>query len=215
MIQTFTPNHYAIRHGAAQDYAAFFAEEIRYRRLLQYPPFTHLAVLVVARPSEAAAQCHAEALAGDLANAGGGSCASSLRRRRRSPADAGNIASRSLSRRGPAVGCATLFTARWPLSKPAGCPDATSRSMCTPPRCADPQAREIARSATIRRSSPHFAPEFIGRAETHYFMARILTSPPIRSRRSNHEEAARREEADTRSRSHSSTGAGNSGRTIT
>jgi len=72
VIQTFAPDHYAIRHAAAQDYAAFFAEEIRYRRLLQYPPFTYLAALVVARPSEAAAQRHAEALAVEITKAGGG-----------------------------------------------------------------------------------------------------------------------------------------------
>jgi primosomal protein N' (replication factor Y) len=72
VIQTFTPDHYAIRHAAAQDYAAFYAEEIRYRRLLQYPPFTYLAVLIVGRPSEAAAQRHAEALARELMSAGGG-----------------------------------------------------------------------------------------------------------------------------------------------
>jgi primosomal protein N' (replication factor Y) len=72
VIQTFTPDHYAIRHAAAQDYAAFFAEEIRYRRLLQYPPFTYLAVLVVARASEAAARRHAEALAGELTSTGAG-----------------------------------------------------------------------------------------------------------------------------------------------
>ncbi|HEY0099842.1 MAG TPA: primosomal protein N', partial [Pyrinomonadaceae bacterium] len=47
LIQTFHPEHYALRHACAQDYDAFYEEEIRYRRDLSYPPFVSLASLLV------------------------------------------------------------------------------------------------------------------------------------------------------------------------
>ncbi|HEX8136687.1 MAG TPA: primosomal protein N' [Pyrinomonadaceae bacterium] len=47
LVQTFHPNHYALKHACAQDYAGFYAEEIRYRRNLSYPPFVALASLLV------------------------------------------------------------------------------------------------------------------------------------------------------------------------
>jgi primosomal protein N' (replication factor Y) len=47
LIQTFHPNHYALKHACAQDYAGFYAEEIRYRKSMSYPPFVALASLLV------------------------------------------------------------------------------------------------------------------------------------------------------------------------
>ncbi len=47
LIQTYHPQHYALRHACAQDYENFFAEEIRYRKTLSYPPFVALASLLV------------------------------------------------------------------------------------------------------------------------------------------------------------------------
>jgi primosomal protein N' (replication factor Y) len=47
LIQTYHPHHYALRHACAQDYDAFFDEEIDYRRNLSYPPFVALASLLV------------------------------------------------------------------------------------------------------------------------------------------------------------------------
>lgn len=47
LIQTYHPNHYALRHAAAQDYQAFYEEEIRYRKSLSYPPFVSLASMLV------------------------------------------------------------------------------------------------------------------------------------------------------------------------
>jgi primosomal protein N' (replication factor Y) len=47
LIQTYHPNHYALRHACAQDYDGFFEEEINYRRNLSYPPFVALASLLV------------------------------------------------------------------------------------------------------------------------------------------------------------------------
>ena len=42
VIQTYDPSHYAIETAAAQDYRLFYAREMSYRRLMDYPPFTEL-----------------------------------------------------------------------------------------------------------------------------------------------------------------------------
>ena len=42
VIQTFQPNHYAIRAAAAQDYEMFYDAEIHMRRRFANPPFTRL-----------------------------------------------------------------------------------------------------------------------------------------------------------------------------
>jgi primosomal protein N' (replication factor Y) len=47
LIQTYHPNHYALKHAAAQDYHGFYEEEIRYRKSLSYPPFVSLASILV------------------------------------------------------------------------------------------------------------------------------------------------------------------------
>jgi primosomal protein N' (replication factor Y) len=53
LIQTYHPDHYALRHATAQDYRGFYDEEIRHRRNHGYPPFVALALLLV-RHKEAA-----------------------------------------------------------------------------------------------------------------------------------------------------------------
>lgn len=53
VIQTYQPEHYSIMHASKQDYEAFYAEEIVYRELLQYPPAAHMmAVLVISKDEE-------------------------------------------------------------------------------------------------------------------------------------------------------------------
>lgn len=42
-VQTSAPDHYSIREAARGDYLAFFKQEIKFRRLLDYPPFSVLA----------------------------------------------------------------------------------------------------------------------------------------------------------------------------
>ncbi|HQL00157.1 MAG TPA: primosomal protein N' [Smithellaceae bacterium] len=42
IIQTFNPDHYAIRHARNHDYSSFYEEEIRQRRDLLYPPFSQI-----------------------------------------------------------------------------------------------------------------------------------------------------------------------------
>jgi primosomal protein N' (replication factor Y) len=50
LIQTYHPHHYALRHACAQDYDAFYQEEIRYRQNHSYPPFIAIASLLVHGP---------------------------------------------------------------------------------------------------------------------------------------------------------------------
>ncbi|HEY6217526.1 MAG TPA: primosomal protein N' [Pyrinomonadaceae bacterium] len=50
LIQTHHPYHYALRHACAQDYEAFYEEELRYRQNHSYPPFVALASLLVHGP---------------------------------------------------------------------------------------------------------------------------------------------------------------------
>jgi primosomal protein N' (replication factor Y) len=47
LVQTYHPEHYALRHACAQNYESFYEEEIRYRKNLSYPPFVSLAALLV------------------------------------------------------------------------------------------------------------------------------------------------------------------------
>jgi len=47
LIQTLSPDHYAIRCAAAQDYPRFYEQELRFRRLMRYPPFTALAKILI------------------------------------------------------------------------------------------------------------------------------------------------------------------------
>jgi len=47
LIQTMNPDHYAVSRAAAHDFAGFYGEELEFRREAGYPPFTHLAALVL------------------------------------------------------------------------------------------------------------------------------------------------------------------------
>jgi primosomal protein N' (replication factor Y) len=47
IVQTLYPNHYSIVHATRQDYAAFFADESRYRTAMRYPPSVALVNAVV------------------------------------------------------------------------------------------------------------------------------------------------------------------------
>jgi primosomal protein N' (replication factor Y) len=46
IIQTYCPDHYAIKAASRHDYLSFYNYEINYRRLFGYPPFSQLARLV-------------------------------------------------------------------------------------------------------------------------------------------------------------------------
>jgi primosomal protein N' (replication factor Y) len=47
LIQTYYPEHYAIQDAVRQEYSAFFEREMHFRRMMQYPPFTSLANVIV------------------------------------------------------------------------------------------------------------------------------------------------------------------------
>jgi primosomal protein N' (replication factor Y) len=63
VLQTYTPDHYALQAAAAHDYHAFFTEEIAFRRDAHYPPFGRLVRFVYAATNAARAQAAAEDLA--------------------------------------------------------------------------------------------------------------------------------------------------------
>ncbi len=60
IIQTFSPDHYAIQAAAKHDYASFYKQEIDYRRQLHNPPFTQLALLTYSHTNDVLCQREAE-----------------------------------------------------------------------------------------------------------------------------------------------------------
>jgi primosomal protein N' (replication factor Y) len=56
IIQTFSPDNYAVRAAAGHDYASFYKQEIAYRQQLNYPPFTQLARLTFTHTNDAICQ---------------------------------------------------------------------------------------------------------------------------------------------------------------
>jgi len=45
VLQSYLPEHYAIRAALEHDDAAFAEQELRFRRLFDYPPFTRMALI--------------------------------------------------------------------------------------------------------------------------------------------------------------------------
>ena len=62
LIQTYYPEHYALRHAKEQDYEGFYAEEIKYRQRLGYPPFFVLASIMIKHREHAQAMRNANIL---------------------------------------------------------------------------------------------------------------------------------------------------------
>jgi len=60
IIQTYSPEHYAIQAAAKHDYSSFYDKEITYRRQLHNPPFTRLACLTYSHTNDALCQREAE-----------------------------------------------------------------------------------------------------------------------------------------------------------
>jgi primosomal protein N' (replication factor Y) len=59
VVQTYTPEHYAIQTAAQHDYRAFYAQERAFRLQMGYPPFSQLARLV--RSDAELVRCRQEA----------------------------------------------------------------------------------------------------------------------------------------------------------
>jgi primosomal protein N' (replication factor Y) len=70
VVQTFVPDHYAIRPVLAHDYEGFYRSELLHREKLGYPPFGELVRALVSGESEEQTMAGAQALAGALAEAG-------------------------------------------------------------------------------------------------------------------------------------------------
>jgi len=60
VIQTYAPDHYAIRTAASHDYRTFYEQEILIREALRYPPFADLIQMVVSCEREEDAEEAAE-----------------------------------------------------------------------------------------------------------------------------------------------------------
>ena len=59
VIQSYSPEHYCIQTAAAQDYDAFYAREMEYRRLLHYPPACVMMTLLIGSEREEGGRgCH-------------------------------------------------------------------------------------------------------------------------------------------------------------
>lgn len=66
IIQTYAPDHYAIRFLMAHDYTGFFEAESEFRRALNYPPFSRLVSLRLDGPKLEEVEKKARVLASKL-----------------------------------------------------------------------------------------------------------------------------------------------------
>jgi primosomal protein N' (replication factor Y) len=66
IIQTYQPEHYAVQAAVRQDYAAFFRQELAYRKRYGYPPYRRMARLVYSHSDEARCAQAAQDLAETL-----------------------------------------------------------------------------------------------------------------------------------------------------
>ena len=52
VVQTYKPDHYCIDSAAKQDYDSFYEEEKAYRKMLSYPPFSHMMAVFMEAPTD-------------------------------------------------------------------------------------------------------------------------------------------------------------------
>ncbi len=67
IVQSFTPEHYAVQAASRHDYDGFYAEEIDFRRVHGFPPFTRLVRYLYRHQNEQACVAEAEKMAQALA----------------------------------------------------------------------------------------------------------------------------------------------------
>jgi primosomal protein N' (replication factor Y) len=65
-VQAFTPFHYAIQCARRHDFAAFYEQELEFRRQLKYPPFSRIALLTLKGRNEEKVGFSAEHLRREL-----------------------------------------------------------------------------------------------------------------------------------------------------
>jgi len=66
VVQTYSPENYAVQAAARHDYGLFYRQEIAYRRQLNNPPFTRLVRLVFTHSSDARCRQEAEKMAANI-----------------------------------------------------------------------------------------------------------------------------------------------------
>ncbi len=66
IVQTYNPDHYAIRAAARHDYARFYRREMQFREQMHYPPVQRLVRLLYTHTQAHKARREAERLAADL-----------------------------------------------------------------------------------------------------------------------------------------------------
>ena len=66
IIQTYQPEHYAVRFAKAQDYRGFYGQEMQFRKLAGYPPAVHMAAVWFSSEEEELAGKLAEEFAGEV-----------------------------------------------------------------------------------------------------------------------------------------------------
>ncbi len=59
LLQTYSPQHYAVRHATTHDYLGFAREEIRVRRALHFPPYSRMVLCTVNHQQDARAEAAA------------------------------------------------------------------------------------------------------------------------------------------------------------
>ena len=65
-VQTYDPEHYALRAGANQNYSEMYRQEIEFRQRFGYPPFNQLAHIIYQNIDAEASQRQAVAIADEL-----------------------------------------------------------------------------------------------------------------------------------------------------
>jgi primosomal protein N' (replication factor Y) len=70
IIQSFYPEHYALRFARNQDYRGFWEREVEFRKVMGYPPFVNLVQILVSHPDFSKAIRIGEKIAGTLKSHG-------------------------------------------------------------------------------------------------------------------------------------------------
>jgi len=66
VLQTYSPEHYAIAHALTHDYLGFAREEIRFRKLMHFPPYSQLVTCTYAHRKDESALAEATRAAEEL-----------------------------------------------------------------------------------------------------------------------------------------------------
>jgi primosomal protein N' (replication factor Y) (superfamily II helicase) len=66
IMQTYSPQHYAVRHATTHDYLGFARDEIRVRRALRFPPYTRMVLCTVSHSEDARAEAAARRVVAEV-----------------------------------------------------------------------------------------------------------------------------------------------------